>query len=428
MSDLADIVDLPSARCFACGAERRGIVSPCRACGRRPKKVEDWREAFGLSGYSNVSAVPRMSPNDARRSNPVYQAISKRSVDDVFSDRQLRDLLQIEGVERAVASPATGGDGATSSTRSEQRENTSFSDLKLSPFYRLGVSSNDPKSKIRLFADKLLASGADDVERQVAIIINPETRLAAELRWLGDVSDTQAESIIAGRQGAAHALEPLARVNLDCHSIARSTGLAVDRLVDAIVRADTVSDESGVESLLRSINKSRSAACLDSVADTGVMKLALRQRMAEVTGVYVAALDTLPSDELLDCFDQICAPTRVPGTVVRALVNHYRRFAEPLLTSEGDKFVAICCRGANVLNTNRKLPAGFVERLGALLALYFRVLRPMRSSAQGLGAARTLSRLMSEALGELCEAAQGRVPAETASQLADLHARYFRRR
>lgn len=425
LARLADIVDLPVTSCFACGAARQGIVAPCGACGRSPNSQDEWRRAITSGGYVAVDTTKVHTPSSSKATSPVYQAIQQRALENVVMDSQLRDLVQ--GPARQPGAQSTAENSEPVNPAGAVVDPDSWSLLN-SPFFLARASQQDSAEKIRSSVSKLALSDASSAAALVDSLVDPAQRLHAELQWLGDIDWELAQACVDGEELKHVQLAPHARINLECERLHRRAGLTADLVASSVIRADKLLAHIDPDALMQSLNLCRRAAGIDEVADQAAVSEALDNRMHELSAVFVRQLDKLSTDELLQCFEQFCDVARTPNFFIRSLVNHYRKFADPVLVSEGDKVVALSRRGANTLRHNGVLAAGYVERMTALLSVYHRVLKPIRTSGQGLGVARTLSQLMRDAFGELCEAAQQYGDADTASALSSLQSQYFRRR
>ncbi|MEM6988389.1 MAG: hypothetical protein AAF499_17880, partial [Pseudomonadota bacterium] len=226
---------------------------------------------------------------------------------------------------------------------------------------------------------------------------------------------------------AVAALDPLSRLNVECDRMANVTSPDVEALAASVVHADSFFAPSNATDLLRSINATRRAADIATVASVDALESALQRRADEVIEVYRATLDRLAPRDLLDCFDVISAPSRQQNRLVRGLVTHYKKHAVPILVGEGDKVIALCRRGTALLSQGQTLSSGYIDRVQSLLGLYHRLLRPMSQTTQGPDEARTVSRMMQASFAEFVEAAQSQGHTEMVSQLVALRSQYFRR-
>ncbi len=424
MIELSDVLSIPATTCFSCGASRRGVVSPCPGCGKRPVSKADWRKALSSNPYRLNDQLQSVAEGDARYDNPVFRAVNQRSFEQSLADKQLQELLSFDG-QSGIADDTPGRGSAGAPPLAAQAPVKRFDGLAENPFNLLRASATNTVAEI----DAIVM----DADRQVgepvsaSILLDSATRLDAEVRWLGGISFNEAQSLMSE---ASQSLpqDPLASVNLQCFRLVNAETHDVGALANAVGHISETWAQVAAEDVLRLFNADRRRAGVRSIADVSVVSQALVSRQNEIVAALVAVLESLPSDALLQCYESFSGVARTPGKVIEALVSHYRSFAEPVLLGEGDKVVALCRRGANQLRSKEPLAPDFVERLGRLMAFYHRLLRPLRSSPQGLGVVRTLSRMMRESFSELCEAAQQHADVEEAAALSSMQNTYFKRR
>ncbi|MEM9601962.1 MAG: hypothetical protein AAGA11_03810 [Pseudomonadota bacterium] len=399
-------------------------MKPCAACGRSPRQKDDWESALSQGGYTPVDPTSTLAHSDARRASPVYQAIARKSLDSALADTQLRELLQLDFRAASPAAAEAVPDSAASIPESAPVARPTGV-LLSNPFLRLGAGPRDRASSVRERASQCSEESGNAL---ADVVLDPHRRLHAELRWLGDSTADEVRALIERTDGVAAGLDPIARVNLESEWLAREDPCSAATLAAAVLHADVAFAQPDLDALCERLNRARVAAGVAVHEDADLLAEAMEARVREAVSTFIALHDRLTPSALLESFALFCVAGRTPNAVVRSLVNHYRQFAEPVLVSEGDKVVALCRRGADHVRRGTPLAPGLVDRLAALLSLYHRVLSPIRHSGQGLGVARTLSRLMREAFEDLCEAAQSHADADTAAQLSGLQNRYFRSR
>lgn len=194
------------------------------------------------------------------------------------------------------------------------------------PFYTLGVSTRSKKADILSAAEDLELLHDDSAARDRAnSIINPVTRLEAEISWFpgADPAAVQAflEEIKKGGAPEFAAAESFlqesklacARVTVLAALLCCHTAATAPVCVRYLREMADCYENIDLESLLSSINTDRRAAGIAVVEDTDRVKAAVGSYAEYLASVGKLALDRLPTDDLMAAVTELVEVTTKKG-------------------------------------------------------------------------------------------------------------------
>lgn len=229
--------------------------------------------------------------------------------------------------------------------------------LHENPFQLLGVSPRDNRQRIVEKAEtRGLEVDHERCQQARAQIVNPRTRLAAEVSWLPGVSPSRASQIVRriaeepqvvrGETG----LPGLARANALVAAV-ESAGLCRDVDAEAVTIREiaVLVDRLDLEEIRRDINEDRAVAGFPALASVEQLEEAVGAHKRRIREVIHDALDRLPTSELIAVMTRAAEASTDGGEyhapeLMDALIEAYATEAHAFLETEAtnvDKLIGV---------------------------------------------------------------------------------------
>jgi len=221
--------------------------------------------------------------------------------------------------------------------------------LHQNPFWILGATPRDSKQRIgELAEERSLIVDAAACQKARSDLINPRTRLSAEVSWLIGVSPARAAQLVDQlHQGnfdvkVLAGLPPLAHANLLAALFemldAETTPGTVAKLINVLA---CLTDEIKVEDALRDINEDRAVAMFAPVPGPDRLESELTTRRGYFLSAINGALDKLPASFLVQTMTMAAESATADGQrhapmLIDELVDSYEVKTTPILAQEAE--------------------------------------------------------------------------------------------
>jgi hypothetical protein len=286
---------------------------------------------------------------------------------------------------------------------------TLATDLPLlrNPFNLLGVSSRDTRHRIVDAAEERAVTHAGELcSRAASDLINPRSRVAAEVAWLPGLSPRRASQMVDQlvlNPSAVIRVEGvplLARSNLLGSAI---LGLAPDQpdadWLYAIVTLGRTVDEIDPEAVVRAINEDRKVAGFTEVRTVEPVEEALAERRREYRDCIKAALDKLPPEKLaIVCAAAVNECTNGGNVhaplLIDELVDGYAIETHAFFVQEAENVRKLITRALEVAPKGLQPDSPVLNRLEAVLRNWAFVAQPIQLSAKAQGTTHELSKMI----------------------------------
>lgn len=283
-------------------------------------------------------------------------------------------------------------------------------EFSVNPFYILKATPRTTPDQLAALCQSY-SDQKDRIAKDNACqkLINPESRLAAEVAWFFNTSTAEAEAVIQKILRPApepqFMLQGLALCNALAYSLPHlSSAASIITYVCALIEAF---EEAGSNSLLKILNQARQNGKWPEITDSKIVAMALAQRKKRFLQYMIAALDTLDSAILLKVITAITEKCTKNGRracppLLEALVDYYEFEAGLLLQLEEDNLHALLDRYYTLpLQTHPRL----LQMLQKVCENYARAMAPVTLKAKSLGLIcgkniRMANRLRNFALGQ----------------------------
>jgi hypothetical protein len=263
--------------------------------------------------------------------------------------------------------------------------------LHKNPFFFLWVTTRDNRNRIVELADeKALVLDADLCQKARADLINPRTRLTAEVAWLPGVSPNRAWQIATALRGGFAdplldaGLPTLARTNILSAALETvSNNKSAKELAERVLSLSKSAEEIEPDSVLSEINEDRLIAKFPPVRSSDVIEeeLALRRRHFRNTAKEL--LDRLPTMVLLDVLNDVVERATGAGkhhapSLIEELVDSYETEAQGFIQSEAKNFERLIEMAQTAAKQGEK-PVGLVlDTIWKVTDNWNRVVRPIQ--------------------------------------------------
>lgn len=221
--------------------------------------------------------------------------------------------------------------------------------LASNPFWVLGASSRDGRTRLLELAEDLSTPGNADARAAArAELTRPLQRLRAELRWLPGVSPSRTtqlvEHVLAGLPDpdAVRGLQPLAAINVLTSALASASTLDAAQLWPRLVQVAALAEQIDAQTVFARINEDRLVAGFPPVESPQVVSNEMHSWRVEVTDEFAQALRRLSLDDLL------AAATRAVDVATAGGRDH-----GPLLLHELVDRLAVDVRDESAVGTER---------------------------------------------------------------------------
>lgn len=292
------------------------------------------------------------------------------------------------------------------------------------PFFLLGLTPLDDRRTLIEHAHAHVHvhvhEGPEDFalsEQARAELLNPRTRLQAELGWLPGLEQGQQHQLLAALaedplslMSAVLEVPPLARANLLCAAFERLSPQACgpDKLAQLMREFALAIDALVLSEMLESVNQDRKVSGFPAVQDLDAVDAAMSKIRKQYKDVLVYCLDSLPSEMLVDCMTAVLesATARSPAVASRFiddLVDAYAVEAQGVLEAERDRLVQACpliLLQATEGDAHKLKLA--VEQLLSHARRWCHVARPVQLSLKARGLSHLQSEQLARSLRDFC--------------------------
>lgn len=270
--------------------------------------------------------------------------------------------------------------------------------LERNPFWVLGATTRDSKQRIGQLADeKSLTLDPTICHKARSDLLNPRTRLGAEVAWLPGVSPGRAiqlvNELLQGRidPQALAGLPPLARANFLAASLDTvDAKITCDAMATLINELACLVGEISLEDTLRDINEDRAVAGFTPV--TGQDRLEpefILQRRCFLSAIN-GALNKLPSLALVHAVTQAVESGTAGGkkhapSLIDELVDSYEVEAVSVLTQEAENVRKLICFAKDAAKTGEDAVKPIIGQIEAVARNWDLLAQPIQVSAKARG-------------------------------------------
>ncbi len=199
---------MTQAICFSCGEDKlTGPLTQCAACEISPSTDDELTLSLALSDHlataSQLVHFAHEIKNHLRLSIP--QALLDQAAT-AMKDPQIRALMKNDSKNRLSSNhsskPIMSDDSSsnvsgTNGVQFRGRRSVDKTDMDSVPFAVLGATIRDDRKRIMdLAEEKSLELDSEICQKARSDLINPRTRLAAEMAWLPGVSPRRAKELM----------------------------------------------------------------------------------------------------------------------------------------------------------------------------------------------------------------------------------------
>ena len=184
--------------CFHCGSDKHLPLSKCDNCGNSPNNKTEQVQSLILSEH--ISTLEKLNDFSQELKNHrkaiLTEELILRAIG-LLKDPQLFVKLGV------VQSSSVNADPKPTENKIPHAEIATENNFKIdsylhkNPFFTLGITTRDNRKKIVEAAEEMSL----DIDHEVcqnarSTLINPRSRLTAELSWLPGVSPRKAEQLV----------------------------------------------------------------------------------------------------------------------------------------------------------------------------------------------------------------------------------------
>lgn len=263
--------------------------------------------------------------------------------------------------------------------------------LHKNPFWVLWVTTRDDRNRIVELADeKALVLDADLCQKARTDLINPRTRLSAEVAWLPGVSPNRAWQIsTALRGGFVDALldagfPTLARTNI----LSAALELLSDKthakeLAERIISLAKSVEEIESSSVLLEINEDRLIAKFPPVRGADVIEEELALRRRHFRNVAKELLNRLPTMVLLEVMNDVVEGATRGGkhyapSLIEELVDSYETEAQGFIEAESKNIERLIEMARTVTKQGEKQVGSMLDAIWKVTDNWNRVVKPIQ--------------------------------------------------
>ena len=266
-------------------------------------------------------------------------------------------------------------------------------DLLENPFNTLGATTRDCRRKImQLAEDASLLHDPDEIRQACSQLTNPRKRLTAEIAWLPGIRPNQVPTLLSMLEKPPSSLLakgvylPVTRANIIAAELSRPKNKASQSLADLILRLSSDFDDIDVERLWTFINDERVVSGFPEISDSSLIEEELERRRQHYRQSIKTALDSLPTNELVDTVTSIADEgteygTEQSSTLINDLIDIYEVEAQSFLETESQniKNMAEKIKVSADENQSNSLLAPLVRQLGNFVKNWNYVALPIRT-------------------------------------------------
>ena len=286
--------------------------------------------------------------------------------------------------------------------------------LELNPFWILRVTTRDNKKRILEAAEeRALQIDPSVCEKARSDLINPRTRLSAELAWLPGLSPKRAESAMhqlstnpasildAGGLPTMAAANLFAAVLETGQSFKQPEGLAT--VIVAIAdRLEAVS----VDDMLREINEDRAISGFSEVRSGEQLDAELGGRSKLLRNSIKGAIDLLAPEDLVSVMRLVvtesteCGETHAPR-LVDELIDSYEVESQGFLQKEADNIRKLATAAEELAGKGAHVVEPILAKLEGVTKNWNRIAYPIKMGAKARGISHQSSREVADVVRSL---------------------------
>jgi hypothetical protein len=269
--------------------------------------------------------------------------------------------------------------------------------LHANSFCVLHVTTRDSaKTIVEAAEERSLLVDPELCQKARSELINPRTRLSAEVGWMPGVAPHVAEELVQslGRL-SSECPEPkipnLAKANV----IAAAFGLSGDneppqQIAEKIGDFCSLVDSISAQEVMRDINEDRAIAGFPEIQSLDPVEAALSERRKEYRAVLLNLLDRMQSDKLIEAITaavEIATDSgrRQGSAFLDDLVDSYEVETQGFLQKEGDNIAALIESARNAAPRGEKFVEKILDKLDPVVKNWDRVAQPIQLSAKARG-------------------------------------------
>jgi len=292
--------------------------------------------------------------------------------------------------------------------------NTSATQLHKNPFHVLGATTRDDRQRILALAEERALRGDPDLANNArADLTTPRRRLTAEVGWLPGIAPRRAAQLLKTLSQnplllrEEEGLSALARANV-LASVWESVGEGYDKSTVAGFILESAKALADVDptAVLRDINEDRSVSGFPQVSDVTQLEGPLNEQKRSHQAVIKAALNRLPTLEMVAAVDEAVSQSTANGTVhapllVDELVDSYQLEAQFFLEQESETALTLVQTGRDLAPAGEKGLIPVIARLEQVVGNWRRIAKPIQISAKARGTAHQASQELAESIRDL---------------------------
>lgn len=285
--------------------------------------------------------------------------------------------------------------------------------LQQNPFWLLGASTRDDRQRlIELTDEKSLDQDAESFQKARADLINPRTRLNAEMAWLPGVAPSRARYLATKAAdnpnsiGQEIGLPPLAHTNLMAAALEGTENQVSSRTMSQLIeQIASLIERCKVDDIVRDINEDRTIAGFPLVK-TAQVETEFADRTRSYRNMIKAALNRLPTVVLVEAMtitvDRLTkGGTSQAPTLIDELVDSYEVESQHFLQEEATNVRTLIKAIQNVAGSGASAVNPLIDKLGHVVQNWDQVAQPIQLSAKARGMEHHLSHELAYAIRSL---------------------------
>jgi hypothetical protein len=287
-------------------------------------------------------------------------------------------------------------------------------DLHRSPFCLLSVSTRDGRSKIvEMAEERALYLDGEACQNAKADLLNPRSRIAAELAWLPGVAPRITEATLSSLAEGSFSVDvyerlaPLARANV----MAAASGLMSGREPVSVVAsficsfADTVACVK-LEDVLRDINEDRLVARFPEIVGSEAIEQEWTRRCKEYRAALKRLLDNMMPDVLVEAVTLAVERATNQGTqhapmLLDDLVDTYEVETQVFFDVEAANLQRLCAKALDDAPHGAAAVRLTLDRILEVARNWSSVAKPIQLAFRSRGATHKPSLRLAEELRDL---------------------------
>lgn len=274
-------------------------------------------------------------------------------------------------------------------------------DLLANPFHVLAASPRDDRHRILSSAEeRSLSMDPALCTRASTDLLNPKSRLVAEVGWLPGMPPRQVVDVIEALQNepdslrSREGLTPLCRANILAATLSRCAPKLTDEtLATCVLDLATIFDTVETTNVLATINEERALARISEVRDKAALEEALRAHRRYLSDVMKAALGDRPARQLVAVATDVVRRATGNGehhapALVDDFVESYEIETERFLEAEAvnvESLGAAVLKVAGTSPQDNELLDRLLTKLEQVLDNWLSVARPVQLSCRSRG-------------------------------------------